>query len=173
MSSSSLLNTPAARSERINLREIGKLRESDKRERSYELLSEIQPKSNHSDSLSLSYISLKPSMKPELKNLKNERFFFRMSRSETNSPRVEYNSSSFANTVKNKLSFHGNFLPGFDLSKTGFIQQLNSSKSIEDLENQWELIKKQHNFETRGSCSPYRKYPNGEHSPIKIDLTKK
>jgi len=173
MSSNSLQNTPVSRTDRLNFRELAKIRELEKRDRSYEILSEIHPKSNHSDSLSLSYISLKHPGKPELRSLKSERFFFRMSRSETNSPRVECNSSSFASAVKNKLSFHGNIFPGLDLSKTNLIQHSNSSKSIEELEAQWELIKKQHNFENRSSCSPYRKTVNGDQSPIRIDLTRK
>jgi hypothetical protein len=98
MSSNSLLNTPATRSERVNIRDSNQVRDSEKRERSYELLSEINAKSNHSDSFSISYISLKANTKPELKNLRHERFNIRMSRSETNSPRVEYNANSFQNT---------------------------------------------------------------------------
>lgn len=173
MSTNPLFNTPGARSDREVYRDLGKLRDSDQKERSYEMLSDIHAKSNHSDSLSSSYISTKQSFKPELRNLKNERYLLRLTRSETNSPRVDYTPTSFSAAVKNKLQFGSNILPDLELAKPPTIQHSNSSKSIEDLENQWELLKKQHNFEPRGSCSPFRDYSHTDTSPMKLENRRK
>ena len=123
-------------------------------------ISEIPQKSLLSDSFSSAQYAQnsKVSSKPEIKNLRNERIMTRMSRSEANSPRPEYsrnhctNLSNLNKFLQNLVNLESERLP----TSKPELQQAGSLKSIEDLENRWDQIKKQHNFHVRTSLSPNR-----------------
>lgn len=134
-----------------------KVSEYFKKDSSYDDMSEIPPRGMFNESFSSSNFgnNFKASSKPELKNFRQERMLARMSRSAANSPRLDYGRNNISNLANlNKI------LTNIENDRTNatspLIKRSNSSKSIEDLENQWDHIKKQHNFAARTSLSPNR-----------------
>lgn len=146
--------------ERMNFHESMETINIDLREKSYEFTSEIYPRSNASDSFTTTGQSSRTSRKSELKSLKSERFMAKLCRSASNSPRIEYNSNSFLENMKNKNLLLGT--PAVPDSRETHCR--NPSRDLEDLENQWQNMKAQHHFESRESHSPY-KYQYGSESP--------
>lgn len=155
---------------------------SVKKDLSYDAISEIPARSlfnesfNSSSNFGNSFKS--PVSRPELKNLRQERMMVRMSRSEANSPRLEASRNHFVNLPQfNKIFAH------FETERIKpdgpVLKHSNSSKSIEDLETQWDIIKKQHNFVARTSLSPNRCPPSivradsGKSTSSQSDIDKK
>lgn len=128
--------------------------DTTKRDFNDDAISEIPPRSLLNESFSSSNFgnNFRNATRPELKSLQQERIMNRMSRSEANSPRLDSSGRQFMNF--NKILAH--FETDRGKLTIPLLQHSNSSKSIEDLENQWETIKKQHNFEARTSLSPNR-----------------
>jgi len=126
------------------------------RDKSYELFSEIYPRSNGSDSFTTTGQSSRTSRKSELKSLRGERYMAKLCRSASNSPRIEYNSNSFLEYVRTKTKIEAKQkLRENNEGKSGSHVR-NPSQDIEELESQWQAMKAQHNFESRENNSPYK-----------------
>lgn len=150
MTQVSLFGTPSGRLDRINFQEGADMQNTEFRERS---LSEINQKSIGSDSFTSGHSS-RASRRSEIKSLKGERFIAKLTRSASNSPRIEYNSNSFVENVKTKIHLLGNIPSYANDDREHELQFKNPSQEIEDLETQWRSFKKQHNFESRAATSP-------------------
>jgi len=159
--------------EKMNFHESIDTINCDLREKSYEMTSEIYPRSNASDSFTTTGHSSRTSRKSELKSLKSERFMAKLCRSASNSPRIEYNSNSFLEHMKTKNLISGNPVIPTNNQKPQELHYRNPSRDLEELENQWQNMKTQHHFESRESTSPY-KYQYGTESPStsKVESTR-
>jgi len=158
--------------ERIYFRENSSIVSNNEiRDKSYELFSEIHPRSNGSDSFTTTGQSSRTSRKSELKSLRGERFMAKLCRSASNSPRIEYNSNSFLEYVKSKTNLEvKQRITGNNETKPG-CHVRNPSQDIEELESQWRAMKAQHNFASReGNNSPY-KFQFAPDSPNVSNLT--
>ena len=156
--------TSANNFEKMNFHESIETINCDLREKSYEMASEIYPRSNASDSFTTTGQSSRTSRKSELRSLKSERFMAKLCRSASNSPRIEYNSNSFLEHMKTKNILSGNPSTAANSQKPQESHNRNPSRDLEELETQWQNMKAQHHFESRESNSPY-KYQYGTESP--------
>ncbi len=129
---------------------------------------------NQNQSFNTTGQSSRTSRRSEIKSLKGERFVAKLCRSASNSPRIDYHSNSFLESIKNKANQETNSktTEKNDLNQTLHVR--NSSKEIEDLENQWKVMKSQHQFNSREpSTSPYRNQVSQNHSnSLKINTPK-
>lgn len=143
------------RPEHHDLRQSTDIGPNDFRDKSYEMPSGIYPTSNASDSFTISGQSTRITRRSELRNLKGERYMSKLTRSASNSPRIEYNANPLLDSIKNKAT-----LLGASSNKTQGdggheSHSRNSSQVIEELESQWKAMKQQHN-DHRQSQSPYK-----------------
>ena len=119
------------------------LQDSDRKNVSYDSYDLITSRNINHDSFISVQSSSKTNSKIELRSLKNERSMFRLTRSETNSPRIEYTVQNATNKIlANLAKIENNNKDSFISNAGRKIQHSNSSKSIEDLEIQWDLMKR-------------------------------
>lgn len=144
--------------ERIYSRETSNIiLNNEIRDKSYELFSEVGRRSNGSDSFTTTGQSSRTSRKSELRSLRGERFMAKLCRSASNSPRIEYNSNSFLESVKAKADLEGKQKTKENNQRKSALHNRNHSQDIKELENQWQAMKTQHNFESReNNTSPYK-----------------
>ena len=173
MTQASIYTTPNGRIGRFDFHESGDIYSNDAPEKSYEAASEIYPRSNGSDSFTTQGHSSHPSRKSDIRSLRSERFLAKMSRSVSTSPRADYNSNSFVDSIKGKNNIHDNLLPN-EPDRSQDQRLRSSSQNIDDLDSQWKAMKHQHSLEPHKSNSPYKMHfeqdsPGG----IRPDSTKR
>ena len=118
------------------------LQDSDKKNMSYDSYELITSRNINHDSFTSNQSTSKNNSKIEIRSLKNERNMFRLTRSETNSPRIEYMVQNTTHKILANLAKIENTNRDSFTSNGRKIQHSNSSKSIEDLEIQWDLMKR-------------------------------